>query len=130
MSGIIILWTLLSVVVGVYANSKGRSGIGFALLSLITSPLIGLIVAWLVSADNATVEQNTLVKGDLRKCPCCAELVKFEAKICKHCQSNLPKADVPNRATFEKKRCPNCTKLVNSDDKVCTHCETALVTSK
>ncbi len=89
MLGIIILWALLSVVVGVYADKKGRSGIGFGFLSIITSPLIGFIIAWLVSSDNAAIEQSAITKGEVRKCPACAELVKVEAKICKHCRSEL-----------------------------------------
>jgi hypothetical protein len=39
---LLISWLLLSVVVGVFANSQGRSGVGWFFLSLLFSPLIGL----------------------------------------------------------------------------------------
>ncbi len=45
MVGGIFLWIMLAVVVGVAANTRGRSGLGWFLLSLLISPLIaGLLV--------------------------------------------------------------------------------------
>lgn len=46
---IIFIWLLLAVGVGLLANSRGRSGIGFFLLSAILSPLLGLIVVLVMS---------------------------------------------------------------------------------
>ena len=43
--GIFVLWVGLSAVAGVVANAKGRSGVGYFFLSLVVSPLIGLILA-------------------------------------------------------------------------------------
>lgn len=43
-----IFWFLLSVGVGCLASSRGRSGIGFFLLSLLLSPLLGLIAVLVV----------------------------------------------------------------------------------
>lgn len=50
------LWIALSVGVGFLANSRGRSGIGFGLLSLITSPLLGLIVVLVIRNETAHKE--------------------------------------------------------------------------
>lgn len=47
---ILIIWLLLCVGVGVIADSRGRSGFGYFLLSVVLSPLIGLIVV-LVTED-------------------------------------------------------------------------------
>jgi ABC-type Mn2+/Zn2+ transport system permease subunit len=40
----VILWILFSVVAGTVARNKGRSFAGFFFLSLLISPVIGLIV--------------------------------------------------------------------------------------
>ena len=43
--GIVLAWIVLSVIVGVAANTRGRGGAGWAVLALIVSPLIaGLLV--------------------------------------------------------------------------------------
>ena len=44
--------------------------------------------------------------SDTRKCPSCAELVKIEAKICKHCRADLPdyKAELNEKVAFDKQR--------------------------
>jgi len=40
---IIVGWIIFAVVVGVAASARGRSGFGFFLLSLVLSPLIGIL---------------------------------------------------------------------------------------
>lgn len=71
-------WLIFSFVVGAIASSRGKSfGMHF-LLSLLLSPLIGLIVA--------------LAGGDGQKrAPCwqCKELVIEGAAKCKHCGADL-----------------------------------------
>jgi len=77
-----ITWFILSILVGVYASSKGRSGIGYFFISLILSPLIGFIIALVV--------KPTMREGSkLRKCPFCAEDIKAEAIVCKHCGKDV-----------------------------------------
>ncbi|CAH0534634.1 hypothetical protein VST7929_02584 [Vibrio stylophorae] len=48
---IFIIWIIFAVVVGAIAKGKGLSGIGFFLLSILLSPLIGLIVALVIPAN-------------------------------------------------------------------------------
>ena len=86
---IFILWVFFAILVGVYANSKGRSGFGFFLIATLLSPLIGFIIALVVPPINSKVEQKALEAGNMKKCPNCAEIVKVEAKLCKHCRSEL-----------------------------------------
>ncbi|OOE91281.1 zinc ribbon domain-containing protein [Salinivibrio sp. AR647] len=78
----IIIWFILAIFVAFYASSKGRSGLGFFLISLILSPLIGFIIA-------LVVEERSVEIGEMKKCPMCAEMVRAEAKLCKHCHSEL-----------------------------------------
>ena len=54
------------------------------------SPIIGFIVVLILDPIVANTEAKLMATGDMRKCPLCAELVKIEAKICKHCKSDLP----------------------------------------
>ncbi|RBP83946.1 zinc ribbon domain-containing protein [Marinomonas rhizomae] len=86
---VVILWIAFAILVGLLASTKGRSGFLFFLLALVLSPVIGLIIALVVPKNNEIVESKAIETGGMRKCPNCAELVKSEAKICKHCQSDL-----------------------------------------
>ncbi len=60
--------------------------------------------------DNPKPQDRSNLSADTRKCPFCAESVKIEAKICKHCQSALPedntevnkKAELAKQAELEK----------------------------
>ena len=87
---ILIPWLLLSIIAAVIANNKGRSGLGFFLLALLLSPLIGILAALIVTADVSKVEESKISSGEKKKCPFCAELVKAEAIVCKHCGRDLP----------------------------------------
>lgn len=74
------LWAVLSVLVGVYADRKGRSGVGFFVLSLVLSPLVGFVVAFVEPC-----REKTAAKSGTKKCPDCGEYVRQEAIICRFC---------------------------------------------
>ena len=79
----VFIWFLLSVGVGIYAGNKGRSGLGFFFLAMIISPLLGMFFAFLVKdlskkANEPTPETHV-------RCPECKELVRNDARKCKHC---------------------------------------------
>ncbi len=57
MEGFVIMWLVFAIGVGLLANSRGRSGFGFFVLSLLLSPLIGLIVV-LVMRDEKVAQEN------------------------------------------------------------------------
>lgn len=46
----LIVWIVGAIMVGMFAASKGRSGILFLLLSLIVSPFLGLLAALIASS--------------------------------------------------------------------------------
>ena len=86
---IIFFWFAFSMLAGWIAEQKGRSGVGFFFLSIILTPLIGLIAAAVISKNEAALADVALRDGKMRRCPDCAELVLIEAIKCKHCGSPL-----------------------------------------
>ena len=88
---IITTWIILSILCGIYASGKGKSGFGYFLLSVLLSPLIGFIAALISKEDTAKIEKKEMSLGVKRKCPFCAELVKSEAIVCKHCSKDSGK---------------------------------------
>ena len=84
-----LIWIALSALAGYAANSKGHSGILFFFISLLLSPIVGIIWALLLKDES---EEKSIKFGDLKKCPFCAEAVKYEAIKCKHCGELLSKS--------------------------------------
>lgn len=82
-------WIVLAIVVGVIRSARGGSFFGLFFLSLLLSPIIGLILALAIPVSTKDAEARAMESGDLRKCPQCAELVKREAKICRFCRAEL-----------------------------------------
>lgn len=72
---------LFSVLVGKWAERKGKSFGLYLLLSLLLSPLIG---ALLVAVAPAEPEKAAAARGN-KKCPECAEWVRAEATKCRFC---------------------------------------------
>ena len=102
----IVFWFAVAIVVGMYASSKGRSGFGYFLLSCLLSPIIGFLFAAIASPNREKAEQYALRSGDLRKCPFCAELVKKEAIVCKHCGRDFEKKQPATEPTKPKPAYP------------------------
>lgn len=86
---VVIAWIIFSIIVGVAASNKGRSGWGFFFLSLILSPLIGGLAILAAARNESRLEAKKLQSGDSRKCPFCAELIKKEATKCRHCGADI-----------------------------------------
>jgi len=85
----LILWIGLSVIAAVIAANKGRSAIGFFFLAILLSPIIGILAAFIVQPNTARIEDDKLAGGETRRCQHCAEIVRSEARICKHCGREL-----------------------------------------
>ncbi len=72
----------LSVLLAVWARRRGQSAAGVFFISLILSPLIGLIA---VLGSKSDVKKVALAQGK-KQCPECAEFVQAAAKVCRFCQ--------------------------------------------
>jgi hypothetical protein len=79
------------------AKSKGRSQWEWGLSALIIGPLALIVIVLPPIADG----KNT------KNCPFCSEVIKFNAKICKYCNSQL-EIVAPKQNTTKVKACPKC----------------------
>ena len=84
-----ILWILFSIFVGIAASGRGRSGFGYFLLSLLLSPIIGLIIVLVAGPNRQKIAAQAEASGELKKCPACAEHIKREAVKCRYCGTDL-----------------------------------------
>ena len=67
---LVLIWFVLSILVGVFANNRGKSGILYFLLSIILSPLLSFLIV-LVAGDNSK-----------KKCSNCGQKIDISAKVC------------------------------------------------
>ena len=79
----VVLWIICGVVASVIASSKGGNGLLGFIVGVLLGPF-GIIIAFFMG-DQAKKEEATVQQGAAKKCPRCAELVKRDALVCKHC---------------------------------------------
>ena len=79
------IWIIFAIVMGYWNKSRGNSFILAALLSLFLSPLVAGIIILVTKKNPRGIEKNSIVSGDMKKCPECAELIKTEAMKCRFC---------------------------------------------
>ena len=65
----ILVWGLLAIIVGIEANARGRSAIGWSTLAFLISPFVAggilLLPTWRTSVDDQSLEQNIQVANAL-----------------------------------------------------------------
>jgi len=77
----VLIYILLCLLAAKIASDKGRSGTGFFLLSFFLSPIVGLLAVCIARTNEA----KSMLASGCKKCPDCAEYIKREAKVCRHC---------------------------------------------
>jgi len=105
MINLIFIALVIACIPAAIAQRKGRQFGLWYLYGLLLFP-IALIHSLAASKSIEGLEQQVLETGKYRKCPSCAELVKLEANICKHCRSDLEPlpASVQLKAPTAKER--------------------------
>lgn len=96
---LIVFWLICAIVVAVAANGRGRNAFGWFVLATVISPLLAAILLALLprreDGDPSYMERR---EGKARKCPFCAEYIKREAIVCKHCGRDLVPKDAGSAA--------------------------------
>jgi predicted RNA-binding Zn-ribbon protein involved in translation (DUF1610 family) len=104
----IFAWICCGIGASVIANAKNRSWFDWLFLGMLLGPLAIFIVGFMPTW-HAPVRH--------KRCPSCAEYVKQEAIVCKHCGRELPMA--PHKIfcpecgidiTYMPSECPKCGK--------------------
>jgi hypothetical protein len=103
---LIIFWLFFGYVAYRIAENKGRSGMAFMFVSIILSPVIGIILALVMPSNQNRLDNRKVRLGQAKKCPYCAELVNSQAVVCKHCGKDLPVNE----------------KVINEEKEVVTFC--------
>jgi hypothetical protein len=106
MSRLLIISIAAGVVAAMVANQKGRNWLFWGGISALF-PFMLIVLLLLPPA---------LASGLTKKCSYCAEIIRHEATVCKHCHKELP---------IEMRQCPNCGMYVPDKD-YCTECNRSL----
>lgn len=110
----VLFWVVLALVVGIFASGRGRSGVGWFLLSLLLSPLVGFVLVAVLQNLSGTQQaaSGVIAPGpDTHvRCKACQEWVQPMATVCKHCGAAL----VPNLLFEENRQLAEAAK--KSDD--------------
>jgi len=70
------------------------ASIGWVELVVILGGVFLLVLSLaILAAVVLLARRQKLAPADLKKCPFCAELIKAEAKVCRHCGRDLPISD-------------------------------------
>lgn len=88
MGFIIICWIVMGVLCALIALAKRRSALGWFLLGCLFGPL-ALLFAAAMSAAPRQLCMPALPADPQKTCPYCAETVKMQAVVCKHCGQHL-----------------------------------------
>jgi len=110
---------MLAIIIGLLpawiAHNKGRN---FFMWWIFGAALwiVAMPAALIISKDEEAVVER---ESNLKKCPYCAEWVKKEAALCKHCNSEFEPEPEP-----EPLKCPICHSLqVSEKDGYCDVCK-------
>ncbi len=85
---LLIFWLIISIVPAIIAPSRGRRWGVWLLISLLISPLLGLILV--VALPSKKAEQERMAEDkDRRPCPRCGEKIAQSAQVCRFCQAEV-----------------------------------------
>ena len=77
-------WLVCGLIGAIICEQKGRNSAGGLLLGVFFGP-IGVIICAVLEKNERVLEKRTLRSGEMRKCPYCAEPLRWEASVCRYC---------------------------------------------
>lgn len=112
-----------------FAINNGVYGLFWAIA--IVGFVIGLKM--MVSGSRAGIPSGNEGTGQ-KKCPMCAETIRWEALVCKHCGHKFSENEVKQMVEQHSrnqtaKYCPRCNMKYPIEERVCQVCRMALIVS-
>jgi hypothetical protein len=86
---LLIFLPLLALIPALIAKSKGRSFGAWYVYGLLLW-IVAFVHSLFLSVDQKALDARATSTGENRKCPHCAEIIKSEARVCKHCGRDVP----------------------------------------
>ncbi|HRO60256.1 MAG TPA: hypothetical protein PK177_13995 [Burkholderiaceae bacterium] len=89
---LLLFWFIGAIIVGAAAAGRGRGGFAWFLLALLISPLLALVAVLVlprIEDEPATEPDASGTTPIHTRCPDCREIVRRDARKCKHCGSAL-----------------------------------------
>jgi hypothetical protein len=86
-----IVWLLFGIVCGVIAETRGLGPVKWFVIGLLIGPF-GVVLVLVLPPNEKKLEEAALEGGKFARCPYCAELIRHDAIICKHCGREVTKA--------------------------------------
>lgn len=77
-------WIVMGAIVAMIAHSKGQASAAWFFYGLLIWP-IALVHILIKPADRAVTDERAVQAGIATRCPHCAEMIKLQARVCKHC---------------------------------------------
>ena len=86
---IVLIWIILCpIFCGIVANKKGRNVGGWVVIGFVLG-IFGLIWILLLSPNQQVVAANSLQARETKRCPHCAEHIRFDTNVCRYCGRSL-----------------------------------------
>lgn len=82
-------WLMLSFAVGRWAGARGRNALGWLVLSLVFSPVVGAAFVAVLPDESWEGQANRVTPQTHLRCPECREVVRRDACKCRHCGAAL-----------------------------------------
>lgn len=130
----LILWILFGVFSAVGAYGKNRSAVGWFFIGVLFGPF-GLISFAMPRVEET--EEEKLQSGSMRRCPYCAESIRTEAIVCKHCNRDLDPIEIKEQKDdmtldipdgleefSDTWKCSSCGKTNGRLRQTCWNCDT------